>query len=220
MSIRMPYNVTSWRIRSSASSRDRLELLASCCARPSASCMRSMAFCWNCATTCGTSGVMRCTMASMASIRVISVVCRAAPSRARDSTNASSVALMVAWISACNVSWLITASSMTPGQRSNSLTVNGAASMNCWRTAFCNSTRDASSVVFRACDAPEAVLRPKLSRHSTLPRAMRPMMASRNAGSSERRSSLMRNCRSRKRELTLLISMVIVPAAVSRLVTA
>jgi hypothetical protein len=48
---------------------------------------------------------------------------------------------------------------------------------------------------------------------------MRFMIASRNAGSAVRNSSLIRNCKSRKRELTLLSSIVNVPDVVSQEVT-
>ena len=218
-SMRMPYKMTSWRMRSMASWRDRAEF-EPWLARPSASCMRSMAFCWKAATTCGIKGVMRLTMASIASMRDTSTASSAAPSRLRLSTKAATVRLVSAPTSACKDSCPTCASSMMPGQRSSSATVMTGAETKCWPTSFCRRASSASRGRFSACVPAVAALRPKLRRTSTLPRVMADMTAARRSGSSARRSSLMRNCRSRKRELTLLISIVSVPAAPSLVATA
>jgi hypothetical protein len=49
---------------------------------------------------------------------------------------------------------------------------------------------------------------------------MAAMTAERKSGSSARKSSFIRNCKSKNRELTLLISIVSVPAALSLVATA
>ncbi len=87
-----------------------------------------MALFWNCEMTCGISGVMRLTIASIDSMRDCSIVSSAAPSRRRLSTNAAMVVTVSAATSAWSDSWPMVDSSMTPGQRSNSATVIGVAS--------------------------------------------------------------------------------------------
>ena len=104
------------------------------------------------------------------------------------------------------------ASSITPGQRSTLGHRQRRGGREMPRDHFgCSRAKCASSAALSDWAPLGATLRPKLRRHSTLPRVMRPMIARAIAGSSARRSSLMRNCRSRKRELTLLSSIATVP---------
>ncbi len=77
--------------------------------------------------TCGISGVMRLTIASIDSMRDCSIDSSAAPSRLRLSTKAAMVVAVRAATSAWSDSWPIVDSSMTPGQRSSSATVIGDA---------------------------------------------------------------------------------------------
>ncbi len=158
-------------------------------------------------------------MASRSSMRDSSIACSAAPSRWRLSMKPFRQSSMAPATSACRLSCDSSASSATPGQRSSSLTVKSAASGK-WRlTCACISAMLVNSSLLTAVEAVPLFL-PNERRHSTLPREVRPMIASRSAGSTARKSSFMRNCRSRKREFTLFSSIVMVPLAVSRLATA
>jgi hypothetical protein len=172
----------SWRDSAAANSSP------DCKARPSASCMRSTAFCWNCRHHLRDQGVMRLTITSIASMRDSQHRFeRRAFALAADSTKAFDRAGgQRGATSACSDSW--------PTLRF--LDHAGPAQQFSHRHDGCGIGRNAglhfrlqrvassvSRAVFSACVPAVAALRPKLRRHSTLPRVMAAMIAVRNIGS-------------------------------------